>query len=195
MEGDGLDRRDLRPAIWRLLSKEIGAHLRQDGLPEPTDLEAGGLPSTLTPPCVREREAVLANAPLVSIVVATHDRPESLATCLDSLLSLDYPNFEIIVVDNAPSSSATADLIGMTYGDERTVRYVRERSARPWLGAQSRAAGSRGAKSLPLPTTTWWWIGIGWPKLVTGFTVAEHVGCVTGIDLSPGTANASPDVD
>jgi glycosyltransferase involved in cell wall biosynthesis len=62
---------------------------------------------------------------MVSVVVATRDRTISPARCLDSVLASVYPNFEIIVVDNDPTSSATADLIESRYRD-RGVLYVRE---------------------------------------------------------------------
>jgi glycosyltransferase involved in cell wall biosynthesis/O-antigen/teichoic acid export membrane protein len=48
-----------------------------------------------------------ADLPVISVVVPTHNRrPELLAKCLGSLTSLDYPNFEIIVVENGPRSGA-----------------------------------------------------------------------------------------
>lgn len=43
----------------------------------------------------------LTATPLVSIVIPTRDQMQILKTCLDSLFALtDYPNFEVIVVDN-----------------------------------------------------------------------------------------------
>src|SRR4051812_40915204 len=58
-----------------------------------------------------ERRAFAERAPFASVVVATRDRPERLAGCLESLLELDYPRFEVIVVDNAPQTDATARLV------------------------------------------------------------------------------------
>jgi GT2 family glycosyltransferase len=167
-------------AIWCSLAKEIAAHLRQDGLPAPTTLEAAGLPSASTPPCLQERDAVLAQAPFVSIVVATRDRPESLAVCLDSLLALDYPHCEILVVDNAPSTSATADLITHSYADSGRVRYVRE--DRPGIGW----ARNRGLEEVRGEIVAFtdddvvvdrYWLA----ELVKGFALGEQVGCVTGM--------------
>src|SRR5262249_21750234 len=71
-------------------------------------------------------------SPLVSVVIATHDRPGRLAACLDSLLRQDYPHFDVIVVDNAPSSSETAELIASRYAPTGRVRYLREDT--PGLG-------------------------------------------------------------
>ena len=60
--------------------------------------------------------------PLVSIVVCTHERPDSLADCLTSLQAVDYPSFEIVIVDNAPRTPRTRELVDAC-GDPR-VRYT-----------------------------------------------------------------------
>ena len=68
------------------------------------------------------------DAPFVSVVVATRDRPEALRRCLDSLERLDYPSFEIVVVDNCPSSGEAAEVVAGMHRAPSTVRYVREDS-------------------------------------------------------------------
>ena len=45
--------------------------------------------------------------PGISVVVCTRDRPERLAACLAALAALDYPEFEVVVVDNAPTDDRT----------------------------------------------------------------------------------------
>ncbi|MGW4228598.1 glycosyltransferase [Streptomyces sp. NPDC004980] len=65
-------------------------------------------------------------APRATVVVATRERPEQLARALDSLLAQDHPDFEIVVVDNAPATTATRALVaGAGYAD-RGVRYALE---------------------------------------------------------------------
>ena len=59
--------------------------------------------------------------PSISVVVCTRDRTGQLADCLKALLALDYPTFEILVVDNAPSNDSTARLAACL-----PVRYARE---------------------------------------------------------------------
>jgi len=61
------------------------------------------------------------SCPPITVVVCTRNRPEMLADCLRALLELDYPEYEVIVVDNAPSDDRTAHLAA-----ELGVRYVRE---------------------------------------------------------------------
>src|SRR5258708_2394956 len=55
--------------IWRSLSEEINEHLRQDGLPAVTGLDATGLSSPATSACLEEREQFLVHAPFVSVIV------------------------------------------------------------------------------------------------------------------------------
>ena len=57
----------------------------------------------------------------ISVIVCTRDRAGQLANCLIHLLPLKYEAFEIIVVDNAPSSDETKDITA-----NLPVRYVRE---------------------------------------------------------------------
>jgi len=44
--------------------------------------------------------------PSVSIIVVNFNGKELLKPCLKSLLTTNYPNFEIIVVDNASTDGA-----------------------------------------------------------------------------------------
>ncbi|CAL9472414.1 glycosyltransferase [Streptomyces sp. Tu 3180] len=62
--------------------------------------------------------------PYSSVVVATRERAGQLARALDSLLAQDHPDFEIVVVDNAPVTDETRELVQRKYGER--VRYVRE---------------------------------------------------------------------
>ncbi len=57
----------------------------------------------------------------VSVIVCTHDRADLLRHCLGSLEGLDYPNFEIVVVDNAPSTDATRRIV-----EGRRAKYIVE---------------------------------------------------------------------
>lgn len=72
--------------------------------------------------------------PLVTVAVCTRDRPIDIALCLDALYKLDYPHLDILVVDNAPTSDATEQVVRQ----HANVRYVCE--PRPGLDwARNRA--------------------------------------------------------
>lgn len=62
----------------------------------------------------------------ISVIVCTRDRTRQLEKCLKRLLAIDYPEYEIIVVDNEPSNDETYTLVA-----NLPVRYVRE--GRPGL--------------------------------------------------------------
>ncbi|MGC5039392.1 glycosyltransferase [Streptomyces sp. DT190] len=62
--------------------------------------------------------------PYASVVVATRERAGQLARALDSLLAQDHPRCEIVVVDNAPVTGETRELIERKYAER--VRYVCE---------------------------------------------------------------------
>lgn len=168
--------------VWQALNVQINDHLRQDGLPSVTELTANGLSSSGTPCCVEERERFLADAPFVSVIVPTHERPEQLEACLSSLMSLCYPHYEVIVVDNAPGTNATEKLVQKFVQSASFIRYVREDRPGP---SWARNRGIMVAQGKILAFTDddvvvdpYWLVG-----LVRGFGVAENVACVTGLVL------------
>src|SRR5262249_1074961 len=168
--------------IWQALSEKITAHLREDGLPGVTGLTALGLPNSSTPACLEERARFVAQAPFVSVIVPTRNRPEQVRRHLRSLLALHYPHYEIIVVDNAPSSAATADLIQQTYGNVPQGRYVREdRPGSSW--ARNRGLVAARGEILAFADDDvvidrYWLV-----ELVRAFGRADGVACVTGLVL------------
>jgi glycosyltransferase involved in cell wall biosynthesis len=87
-------------------------------------VRVGALLRRLSPAATRG-----APAPPFTVVVCTRDRTDSLAHCLASLRDVEYDALEIIVVDNAPTSDRTAELVASMSAElraPRTLRYVRE---------------------------------------------------------------------
>jgi glycosyltransferase involved in cell wall biosynthesis len=178
--GEELAPAEYIPLIWQELGEQINAHLRADGLPQVQGLQEAGLSAGEIPRCVQERQAFLQSAPLASVVLCTRDRPDRLKRVLPSLLAQQYPDYEVIVVDNAPSTSATAELIAKEYAQEARVRYVRE--DRPGLSA-ARNCGVAQARGEIIAFTdddvvldALWLVGLS-----RGFSVTEKVACVTGL--------------
>jgi glycosyltransferase involved in cell wall biosynthesis len=60
----------------------------------------------------------------VSAIICTHNRDRYLGAAIDSLLAQDFPNFEVIVVDNA-SSDRTREVTESRLGDSR-LKYIYE---------------------------------------------------------------------
>ncbi|MBN2054067.1 glycosyltransferase [bacterium] len=72
------------------------------------------------PPPVEPFPAVPPN-PTVSVVVVTYNGASYIENCLAALYEQDYPEFEVIVVDNA-SKDGTADCVAATFPAIRLVR-------------------------------------------------------------------------
>ena len=178
----GVSADELAEFIWHSLQAPVIEHLRQDGLPPAAALDREGLCSSEVPRCIEERDTFLAHAPFVSVIVATRDRPEHIESCLHSLLALQYPGYEIIIVDNAPTTNATAALVQLSYADMPQVRYIRE--DRPGL-SQARNCGTRAARGEIVAFTDDdvvvdpYWLA----ELVRAFDSADGVACVTGLGL------------
>ena len=174
--------RDYVQHIWRSLSGQIIQHLRQDGLPPVTELAPDGLITPQSPLCIEERETFFATAPFVSVIVSTHDRPEQLSMCLPPLLSQHYPHYEVIIVDNAPSTSATADLVRQIYGDIVKLRYIREDCPGLSRGLNRGITAARGEilafTDDDVVVDSYWLL-----ELVKAFSIADDVTCVTGLVL------------
>ncbi len=78
----------------------------------------------------------------VSIVIATYNRAEMVARCVESVLASDYMPLEVVVVnDNSPDG--TAQLLQERFGDDPRVRVVT--NARNLQAAASRNKGARAA--------------------------------------------------
>ncbi len=176
----GLTPQALGRRLWEELGDKIQEHLLVDGIISPSHLSPEGLPYNSIPPCLQERDKFLNSAPCASVVIATHNRTDSLAATLHSLLAMEYPSFEIILVDNAPNSNQTAEYIHQAYGGSEKIRYVREEY--PGLSV----AHNRGLMEVNTRYVAFtdddvlvdrYWL----TELMRGFQVCNRVACVTGM--------------
>jgi len=181
---DALDSASIGRQVWEQLSAAINAHCQRTGLPAIDGLPLGGLAAPPGP------EAEVTDVPLVSVVVCTRNRPESALVALHSLLAMHYRPFEIVLVDNAPSSDATRDAVLAAHGEDPRVRYVRE--PRPGLScARNRGLMEASADIVAftdddVTVDPWWLHGI-----VRGFRAAPDVACVTGMIATAQLENAA----
>jgi GT2 family glycosyltransferase len=180
----------LAEIIWRDLSGVVAERFAAAGLPVPTALTEAGL--TADPqvwPFLRRRAEVLAGAPFISVVICTRDRPEQITKCLDRLTRQDYPGYEVVVVDNAPTSDALRLVVESQAGGGAPFRYCVE--PRPGL-SWARNAGIAAAKSDIIaflddddePDEDW----LTW--IAGGFARGARVGGVSGIVLPARLDNA-----
>ncbi|MBL3665293.1 glycosyltransferase [Streptomyces sp. M2CJ-2] len=118
--------------------------------------------------------------PHTSVVVATRERAGQLARALDSLLAQDHPDFEIVVVDNAPVTDETRDLVERKYGER--VRYVCEPVSGLATAHNTGLAAARGevvAFTDDDVVADPRWL----TELTTPFAADPGLGCATGLIL------------
>ena len=106
---------------------EVDRHLGGDDLPH-GEVTAGGVASPEPPPCAAARDELLRDAPSISVVICTRNRPDSVRTTLRSILSCRYPTerLEVIVVDNASEADAAVGIAAAELDGDVAVRVVRE---------------------------------------------------------------------
>lgn len=115
-----------------------------------------------------------------TVVVATRDRPEQLEVCLRSILDGVVAPSRVVVVDNAPSTTATEDLVRRMATREPSLRYVRE--DRPGLAVAHNAALPHVETSKVLFTDDDvvvhpWWVA----RMGQALDAGDRVACVTGM--------------
>lgn len=120
-----------------------------------------------------------ARLPGFTVVICTRDRASQLRGALTSVLALDYPHLDVLVVDNAPSGPETRDLVEREFDDPR-LSIVEE----PVPGlSQARNTGLRHARREFVAFTDDdvvvdpWWLR----ALAAGFARGEDVDCVSGL--------------
>ena len=59
-------------------------------------------------------------APIVTIIVVTHNNQDDIIDCINSVLHQNYPSFEVIIVDNA-STDKTVERIQENFGNNELV--------------------------------------------------------------------------
>jgi chlorobactene glucosyltransferase len=73
-------------------------------------------------------------APLVSVLIPARNEEENIETCLKSLLKQDYPNFEIIVLDDN-SKDRTAELVRPMAAKDGRIKLIKgELLPEGWAG-------------------------------------------------------------
>ncbi|MCL2583314.1 MAG: glycosyltransferase [Streptosporangiales bacterium] len=183
LETGALDPAGIARQVWSQLGPEISARCERAGAAAPGSLPETGLRAVPDP------DDGGPELPAISVVVCTRDRPGSVVTALGGLTGLDYPSFEIVVVDNAPSSDATRDAVRSEFSGDPRVRYVRE--PRPGLSrARNRGVAEASAEIVAF-TDDDVRVDKGWlAGIARGFRAAPGVSCVTGLIATARLENA-----
>jgi chlorobactene glucosyltransferase len=73
-------------------------------------------------------------APLISVLIPARDEEENIRTCLESLQKQDYPNFEILVLDDNSTDNTAGIVNEMASKDNRIQLFYGEPLPDDWAG-------------------------------------------------------------
>jgi len=119
------------------------------------------------------------SGPAIDVVIPTRNRASRIAECVDSILATGYEHLRIIVVDNDPSDTATADLVASRADWAPTVEYVFEKRAGSSL-ARNRGIERSTAEIVAFVDDDVL-VDPGWAAgLVAALIEEPEAGCVTG---------------
>jgi glycosyltransferase involved in cell wall biosynthesis len=68
----------------------------------------------------------VSDTPLISVIIPNYNNEVYLPSCLESVLSQDYPNFEVIVVDDASTDNSQDVLRGYCDNDSRVSAVLKQ---------------------------------------------------------------------
>ncbi len=113
--------------------------------------------------------------PFVSIIVAAYDSEKTIDKCIEALYALDYPKYEIVIVDNI-SQDKTAEIV-----KKYDVTYIREKK-KGWPAARNtRIAYSKARYVANIDADCF-----ASPKWLSNLMTAfndENIGCIVGKTL------------
>jgi hypothetical protein len=127
----GLSAAELAVEIAARLAPQLRERFEDCGLAWTGEIPLGGLAPPRTPSFLASRELVQRDGPTMTIAICTHERPESLEMTLRSVVKQRYPRYDVLVVDNAPGTDATREVVARLAEEHPAIRY--EVEPRPGL--------------------------------------------------------------
>ena len=82
----------------------------------------------------RKNAVVPSPAPLISVLVPARNEEANIRQCLESLQKQDYPNFEVLVLDDGSTDSTAEIVAGMAAGDRRIRLFKGDPLPGDWMG-------------------------------------------------------------
>ncbi len=73
-------------------------------------------------------------APLISVLIPARDEESNIRTCVESLQKQDYPNYEILVLDDNSTDNTSAIVKQLAANDDRVHLYFGEPLPEDWAG-------------------------------------------------------------
>jgi GT2 family glycosyltransferase len=119
----------------------------------------------------------------MTIIVCTRDRVAGLRGCLSSLQQVSYEPLEILVVDNAPTTDGTRELVTALADGDARIRYTCE--PQPGLSRARNHGLAQARYELAAFTDDDTRVDPGWPAAIAaGFAADPEAVCVTGLVAS-----------
>jgi GT2 family glycosyltransferase len=147
-----------------------------------TDVQDGLLPVTfpshaLVKPRPTPAPVCPEKLPFFTVAICSHERPDDLRDALRSVYEIDYPNFEVLVVDNAPKSERTRRMLTEEYPEVKYVREMRQGVSQARNAAIANAKGEFIAFTDDDVIVDPYWLR----AYAATFLANEQVACVTGL--------------
>lgn len=143
VDQNGWTAREFANLLWLKFGGFIIERFAKAGLPEPTEIGEEGL--RVDPevwPFLKRQSEVLAEAPFITVLICTRNRPDQLSNCLKRLDLQQYPRFEVLVVENIPTGSVVRALVEARQGPVPHRYLVEPRSGLSWSRNTGIAAAS-----------------------------------------------------
>lgn len=166
--------------LWAELHQPVVDRYLAANLSPPTALTGQGLEALPASwPFLSDRRHTLAAAPFISVVVCTRNRSQQIESCLRSLDNQEYPNYEIVVVDNSQGVNSLRTHIATQYNSAK-YRYATE----PRVGlSRARNTGVQVSSGDIIAfldddeQPDKYWLA----ELARGFKRGANIGCVSGM--------------
>jgi GT2 family glycosyltransferase len=161
----------------KTLAEPLQHHEELDKAALDTQESAGWMASVSCP------DRFASGGPGVTVIICTRDRADGLHKCLRSIQQVNYEPLQILVVDNAPASDETRELVtGLAKADAR-IQYTCE--PEPGLSRARNHGLARAQFDLICFTDDDTRVDPGWAAAVAaGFAADPGAACVTGLVAS-----------
>lgn len=127
--------------------------------------------------------AIASNLPLISVIVPTRNRVDLLRTCLEGVIAADYPQIEIIIVDNESDDPVTLAYLAAL--DPTRHRVLRHEGAFNYSAINNRAADMARGSLLCLLNNDIEMIDPHWLAILATQALRPEVGAVGARLLYP----------
>lgn len=121
--------------------------------------------------------------PRVSVIIPTRNRLDLLSTCIAGLVSTDYPDLEVIVVDNDSDDPATLDFLETL--QERGMRVLRHAGPFNYSAINNRAVAEATGALVCLLNNDVAMLSPDWLKIMATQALRDEVGAVGAQLLYP----------